>query len=156
MPPLADEILALARALLSELRGAGDIDVLPERLAEAERDVGAIVQDQLLDEARLDFEAQRLMRRGRQDPSRYAQVRHDVATTHGIVAGEAGFERMVQQVLDLFLMGESVDEVFTEDTALHDKLAAFLKGRLPDARQLAQDVGATFDTPLTGVEILEG
>jgi hypothetical protein len=123
-------IPTIAREMIAKLMQDGDIEVETLRIADAEADMAAIMREYLASEERVNQATREALERRGYDPSRFNQVKREMAEVRGFKTGDEGIEFVINQMIEFLLMSRNVEEVFSEDHILRKKSFEVMKKHL--------------------------
>ncbi|MCL2179173.1 MAG: DUF507 family protein [Proteobacteria bacterium] len=123
-------IPVIAREIVARLMQEGDVEVEPLRIADAEMDFVAIMREYLAGEERVNKAAREALERRGYEPSRFGQLKREMADVRGFKTGEEGIEYIIGQMIEFLLISRNVEEVFSEDNVLRKKIFELMKKHL--------------------------
>lgn len=112
----------LSKAVISTLRGDGDVEIEDQKLEEAELDIAAILVEYCNAEDRLNQETRDTLGRRGLSPERFGQVKRGLAEARSHKTGEEGVEYVINQMLETLMHSKNVDEVYAEDHEMRRKI----------------------------------
>ena len=110
----------------------GEIEVDPKRIADAEKDLSAIMLEYLANEERVVQATQEALARRGLDAGKFAQVKREMADVRGLKTGDEGIASLVGQLSEFLLVSRNVEEVFVPDDQLRQKIFSVMKQHLED------------------------
>lgn len=117
----------ISRETIRQLTEDGDIEVEAMRVADAEKDLSAIMREYLATEERVNQAAREALERRGGDPSKLEQVRREMADVRGFKLGDEGIEALINQMVEFLLVSRNVEEVFASDETLRRKASAVMR-----------------------------
>ena len=135
-------IPAIAREVVQTLSNEGDIEVEPLRIADAEMDMAAIMKEYLANEERVNQATREALERRGYDHSKFNQVKREMADVRGFKMGDEGIEYVIDQMIEFLLISRNVEEVFSPDTALRQKIFAIMKKHLDVDEEIDREARA--------------
>ncbi|MBX5480971.1 MAG: DUF507 family protein [Myxococcaceae bacterium] len=117
----------VSREIIQKLTAEGDIEVEPMRIADAEMDMSAIMREYLAQEERVNQATREALERRGYDASKFNQVKREMADVRGFKLGDEGIEYVINQMIEFLLVSRNVEEVFSPDTVLRQKIHALMK-----------------------------
>lgn len=117
----------VSREIIQKLTAEGDIEVEPMRIADAEMDMSAIMREYLAQEERVNQATREALERRGYDGSKFNQVKREMADVRGFKLGEEGIEYVINQMIEFLLVSRNVEEVFSQDTSLRQKIHGLMK-----------------------------
>jgi hypothetical protein len=120
----------ISREMIHLLMQDGDIEVEPNRIADAEMDLSAIMREYLTNEERVNAATREALERRGYDYSKFNQVKHEMAEVRGFKMGDEGIEYVLSQMIEFLLLSRNVEEVYSGDDVLRPKLRAIMSRHL--------------------------
>ena len=120
----------ISRESIQRLMQDGDIEVEPLRIADAEMDMSAIMREYLANEERVNQATREALERRGYDPSKFNQVKREMADVRGFKMGDEGIEFCINQMIEFLLISRNVEEVYSADNVLRQKIYAVMKKHL--------------------------
>jgi uncharacterized protein len=120
----------ISREVVQRLMQDGDIEVEPMRVADAEMDLSAIMREYLANEERVNQATREALERRGYDYSKFNQVKREMADVRGFKMGDEGIEYVINQVIEFLLISRNVEEVYSPDNVLRQKMFAAMKRHL--------------------------
>ena len=120
----------ISREVVQRLMQDGDIEVEPMRVADAEMDLSAIMREYLANEERVNQATREALERRGYDYSKFNQVKREMADVRGFKMGDEGIEYVINQVIEFLLISRNVEEVYSPDNVLRQKMFATMKRHL--------------------------
>ncbi len=120
----------ISREGIQKLMQDGDIEVETLRIADAEMDMSAIMREYLANEERVNQATREALERRGYDPSKFNQVKREMADVRGFKMGDEGIEYVINQMIEFLLISRNVEEVFSADTVLRQKFHGIMKKHL--------------------------
>jgi len=117
---------SISRQAIQLLMQDGDIQVEPVRIADAEMDLTAIMREYLTNEERVNQATREALERRGDDDSKFNQVKREMADARGFKAGDEGIQYIIDQMIEFLLISRNVEEVFSADDVLREKLRAVM------------------------------
>lgn len=117
----------VSREIIQKLTTDGDIEVEPMRIADAEMDMSAIMREYLAQEERVNQATREALERRGYDVGKFNQVKREMADVRGFKLGEEGIEYVINQMIEFLLISRNVEEVFSQDNLLRQKVHAIMK-----------------------------
>ncbi|WP_256560044.1 DUF507 family protein [Myxococcus dinghuensis] len=120
----------ISREAIQQLMQDGDIEVEPMRVADAEMDLSAIMREYLANEERVNQATREALERRGYDYSKFNQVKREMADVRGFKMGDEGIEYVINQMIEFLLISRNVEEVFSPDNSLRQKIFQVMKKHL--------------------------
>ncbi|MBM7114959.1 DUF507 family protein [[Archangium] primigenium] len=120
----------ISRECVQQLMQDGDIEVEPTRVADAEMDLSAIMREYLANEERVNQATREALERRGYDYSKFNQVKREMADVRGFKMGDEGIEYVINQMIEFLLISRNVEEVYSPDNVLRQKMFAGMKRHL--------------------------
>ena len=120
----------IAREAVQLLMQDRDIEVEPMRIADAEMDLSAIMREYLANEERVNQATREALERRGYDYSKFNQVKREMADVRGFKMGDEGIEYVINQMIEFLLISRNVEEVFSADNVLRQKIFQCMKKHL--------------------------
>ncbi len=120
----------ISRECIQKLMQDGDAEVEALRIADAEMDLSAIMREYLANEERVNQATREALERRGYDPSKFNQVKREMADVRGFKMGDDGIEYVIDQMIEFLLISRNVEEVYSPDTSLRLKIHAIMKRHL--------------------------
>ena len=135
-------IPVISRETIQLLMQDGDIEVEPMRIADAEMDLSAIMREYLTNEARGTQATREALERRGYDYSKFNQVKREMADVRGFKMGDEGIEYVINQMIEFLLISRNVEEVFSADNILRQKIFAVMKKHLDVDEEIDREARA--------------
>lgn len=120
----------ISREAIQQLMQDGDIEVEPMRVADAEMDLSAIMREYLANEERVNQATREALERRGYDYSKFNQVKREMADVRGFKMGDEGIEYVINQMIEFLLISRNVEEVYSADNVLRQKMFQGMKKHL--------------------------
>ncbi|WP_267967891.1 DUF507 family protein [Myxococcus stipitatus] len=120
----------ISREAIQQLMQDGDIEVEPMRVADAEMDLSAIMREYLANEERVNQATREALERRGYDYSKFNQVKREMADVRGFKMGDEGIEYVINQMIEFLLISRNVEEVYSADNSLRQKIFQVMKRHL--------------------------
>ncbi|GMT96279.1 hypothetical protein KH5H1_03980 [Corallococcus caeni] len=120
----------ISREAIQQLMQDGDIEVEPMRVADAEMDLSAIMREYLANEERVNQATREALERRGYDYSKFNQVKREMADVRGFKMGDEGIEYVINQMIEFLLISRNVEEVYSPDNVLRQKMFQGMKKHL--------------------------
>ncbi|MFB1484356.1 MULTISPECIES: DUF507 family protein [unclassified Corallococcus] len=120
----------ISREAIQQLMQDGDIEVEPMRVADAEMDLSAIMREYLANEERVNQATREALERRGYDYSKFNQVKREMADVRGFKMGDEGIEYVINQMIEFLLISRNVEEVYSADNGLRQKINQVMKKHL--------------------------
>src|ERR1041384_2773159 len=120
----------ISRECIQRLMQDGDIEVETLRIADAEMDMSAIMREYLANEERVNQATREALERRGYDHGKFNQVKREMADVRGFKMGDEGIEFVINQMIEFLLISRHVEEVFSPDNVLRQKIHAVMKKHL--------------------------
>src|SRR5919197_3233788 len=133
---------AIARDVIATLMADGDVEVEPMRIADAEMDMSAIMREYLANEERVNQATREALERRGYDPSKFNQVKREMADVRGFKMGDEGIEYVINQMIEFLLISRNVEEVSAQDNILRQKIFALMKKHLDVDEEIDKEARA--------------
>src|SRR5690606_6278112 len=135
-------IPVISRECVQALMKEGDIEVEPMRVADAEMDMSAIMREYLANEERVNQATREALERRGYDASKFNQVKREMADVRGFKLGEEGIEYVINQMIEFLLISRNVEEVYSPDNVLRQKIYALMKKHLDIDEEIDKEARA--------------
>src|SRR5947209_14465303 len=123
-------IPAIAREVVQRLMQDGDIEVETMRIADAVKEMYAIMREYLANEERVNQATREALERRGYDHSRFNQVKREMAEVRGFKTGDDGIDYIINQMIEFLLISRNVEEVYAEDHQIRKKIYQVFKKHL--------------------------
>ena len=120
----------ISRECIQKLMQEGDVEVEPLRIADAEMDMSAIMREYLANEERVNQATREALERRGYDYSKFNQVKREMADVRGFKMGDEGIEFVINQMIEFLLISRNIEEVFSPDNVIRQKIFAIMKKHL--------------------------
>jgi len=120
----------VSREIVQKLAQENDLEVEPMRVNDAEMDLSAIMREYLTLEERVNQATREALERRGYDQSKFNQVKREMADVRGFKMGDEGIEYVINQMIEFLLISRNVEEVFSPDNVLRQKIFALMKKHL--------------------------
>jgi uncharacterized protein len=120
----------ISREIIQKLAQETDVEVEPMRVNDAEMDLSAIMREYLTLEERVNQATREALERRGYDQSKFNQVKREMADVRGFKMGDEGIEYVINQMIEFLLISRNVEEVFSPDNVLRQKIFALMKKHL--------------------------
>jgi uncharacterized protein len=120
----------ISRECIQQLMQDGDVEVEPMRVADAEMDLSAIMREYLANEERVNQATREALERRGYDYSKFNQVKREMADVRGFKMGDEGIEYVINQMIEFLLISRNVEEVYSADNVLRQKIYVVMKKHL--------------------------
>ena len=124
----SSKIPSIASDLLRKLKEAGDIEV--SDMNEAQLDVEAVLKEYLRLDRDLTEKSKDLMEKRKLPYEQFQKIKRAMMEERDFGSGEDMPRYLANQILEAFMHSASVEEVFTEDVELRQKLQVILRKHL--------------------------
>ena len=135
-------IPTIAREVIQTLMQDGDVEIETLRIADAEMDMAAIMKEYLAAEERVNAATREALDRRGYDHSRFNQVKREMADVRGFKMGDEGIEYVINQMIEFLLISRNVEEVFSADNVLRQKIYAVMKKHLDVDEEIDREARA--------------
>jgi hypothetical protein len=132
----------ISREIVQKLTADGDVEVEPMRIADAEMDMSAIMREYLANEERVNQATREALERRGYDPSKFNQVKREMADVRGFKMGEEGIEYVINQMIEFLLVSRNVEEVYAQDNILRQKIHQVMKKHLDVDEEIDKEARA--------------
>ncbi|UCD84448.1 MAG: DUF507 family protein [Deltaproteobacteria bacterium] len=112
----------IATEIVDLLIKDGDIEVETPNREEVAQDIVAVMNEYLQTDSRLNEEVSDLMARKGIPATEFGRVKKILMEEKGIKTGDEGIEWAIDQILQSFMIGSHVEEVYTEDRFMKSKI----------------------------------
>jgi hypothetical protein len=133
------KIPQIAHDVIHRLSEEGDIEVLPERREEAERDLAAIMEEFLRRDMAMRDRIRDEMAARNVPYSDYGRVRKRIAEEMNHPSGDDIERFLCRQFLENMLITPNIDEVFSDDQDMHKKVMEVLRSHDVDERAIREE-----------------
>jgi hypothetical protein len=116
------KVPVIAAECIQRLVQDGDIEIEPERRADAEADLVAIMEDHLRRDNDLRDAIRDRMSRGGIPYDQYGKVRNELAEKRAHPTNDDIERYLARQFAEALMISPSIDEVFADDQVLYKKL----------------------------------
>jgi len=121
---------SIARDSIATLIRDGDVEIEPMRVADAEKDLSAIMREYLTSEAQVAAATREALARRGLDESAFERVHREMADVRGFKTGDEGIEYVIDRMIEFLLVSRNVEEVFAGDAVLRAKLREVMSTHL--------------------------
>ena len=132
----------ISRECIQKLMQDGDAEVEALRIADAEMDLSAIMREYLANEERVNQATREALERRGYDPSKFNQVKREMADVRGFKMGDEGIEYVIDQMIEFLLISRNVEEVFSPDNVLRQKIHTIMKKHLDVDEEIDREARA--------------
>lgn len=136
------QIPRLSEEIIGTLVRESDIEVVPANMAEAAKDLQAIMDEYLRQESKLVQEVRDVMHEGQITYDQFGKVKSKLADERAHPTGDDGIRWIINQILEGFMISNHVDEVFSEDFLMRRKMMILFKRHLIDEADLDKEARA--------------
>lgn len=136
-PKRFDQVAAEIVSLLTE---DGDIEVEAPNREEVVQDIVAIMSEYLNTESRIREEVSELMAQRGIPSSEFGRVKRILMEEKGLKTGDEGIEWLIDQILQSFMVGSHVEEVYAEDRLMKRKILSIFKKHFDIEEELDKEV----------------
>jgi hypothetical protein len=133
---------SISREAIQLLMQDRDIEVEPVRATDAEMDLSAIMREYLTNEERVNQATREALERRGYDYSKFNQVKREMADVRGFKMGDEGIEYVINQMIEFLLISRNVEEVFSADNILRQKIFAVMKKHLDVDEEIDREARA--------------
>jgi hypothetical protein len=88
------------------------------------------MREYLTQEERVNQATREALERRGYDQSKFNQVKREMADVRGFKMGDEGVEYVINQMIEFLLISRNVEEVFSPDNVLRQKIFAIMKKHL--------------------------
>ncbi|MFN7952279.1 MAG: DUF507 family protein [bacterium] len=134
------KIEPLAKDILGTLNAARDIEVAPDRVAEAELDVRAILDQYVRVDSEVLDRAKDLVQQRNLPQTELGRVRRIVAEERKHKVGDDGVDWLIDQIIEGFMVSANVDEVFADDPTLRRHIHDVMRKHLEEDNAIDVEV----------------
>ena len=120
----------VSREIIQKLAQENDLEVEPMRVNDAEMDLSAIMREYLSLEEKVNQATREALERRGYDASKFNQVKREMADVRGFKMGDEGIEYVINQMIEFLLISRNVEEVFSADNVLRQKIFGLMKKHL--------------------------
>ncbi len=136
-PKRFDQVAAEIVNLLTE---DGDIEVETPNRDEVAQDIVAIMSEYLNTESRIREEVSEIMGQRGIPSSEFGRVKRILMEEKGLKTGDEGIEWLIDQILQSFMVGSHVEEVYAEDRLMKRKILSIFKKHFDIEDKLDKEV----------------
>ncbi len=136
-PKRFDQVAAEIVILLTE---DGDIEVETPNRDEVAQDIVAIMSEYLNTESRIREEVSEIMGQRGIPSSEFGRVKRILMEEKGLKTGDEGIEWLIDQILQSFMVGSHVEEVYAEDRLMKRKILSIFKKHFDIEDKLDKEV----------------
>lgn len=143
------QIPKLSAEIIHTLIAAGELEVEPSKVPEAEADVGSVMEEYLRNDMKVLNRAKDILSARRESREALGRLRREVATETNHLLGDEGIRWMQHQIIECLVASPNVEEVFGDDVSLlkrirdsfdkvlvsEDVLDAEVRGRLKNIQE---------------------
>ncbi len=133
------QVPRLAEDIVQTLVRDEDIEIRPERMAEAIQDVRAIMDEYLRQESKIVQEVRDLMHERQITYDQFGKIKAQVCEERGHPSGDDGIRWIAGQILEAFMISANVEEVYTEDYVMRRKMMVIFRRHLIDEADLDRE-----------------
>jgi hypothetical protein len=136
-------IPAIAKDVIEKLNDAGDIEVLSENKAEAEKDLVSIMEEYLRRDYQLRDAVKEAMAAGGISYDKYGKMRSRLAEEWNHPTGESVAKFLARQFIENFMISRFIEEVYAEDGILWRKTLDLIRSHDVNEEALREEAKAT-------------
>ncbi len=133
-------IPVIASKIASTLLSDHDIEVDRSRLEEVELDIRAILEEYLRTESKVVEKTRELMEARGLPYGEFAKTKRGIADQMKFVTGDDGLFWLAGQIIESFLIGDHVEEVYAPDHVMRRKIMQVFRENLVDEAELDTEV----------------
>ena len=134
------KIPMLISDLISELRKAELVDILPANVSEVELDIESVLKEYLRAERQLTEEAKDIAHSKGLDYSAHQKIRRQLAERRKFGLYEESVGYIANQIIETLLHTRHVEEIFAEDNELRSAIVPVLRRHMTDGNAIDQEV----------------
>jgi len=117
----------ISERIVRKLSGDGDIEVADDKLEEAAMDASSVFRSYVEEEKKINDTVKDQMEKRGLSQKDFMRVKEAVAKDRNFKLGDEGIDFVINQIIELFMMTENVDEVYSEDHVIRKKIFDILK-----------------------------
>jgi len=136
------KIEPIAKAIIDRLATDGDVDILPEKREEAEKDLIAIMDEYRRRDHQLRESVRDHMSNRQLPYSEQGRTRKRMADQMGHPIGDDVERFLTRQFLECLLVSPNVEEVYEEDPIMHRKVIEVLREHDVDEQAIREEAMA--------------
>lgn len=133
------KVPVIAQESIEVLVRDGDIEVLPERKEEAQRDLEAIMEDYLRRDGDLREAIRDHMANESLPYNEYGKTRSKLAESWGHPVGDDVERYLVRQFVENLMISPNIDEIYEEDRVIYKKLMEVVRSHDVDEEAIREE-----------------
>ncbi|MEW6776949.1 MAG: DUF507 family protein [Bdellovibrionota bacterium] len=133
-------IPVIASKIVSALISDRDIAVDRAHVEDVELDIRAIIEEYLRTEQKVVEKTREIMEKQGLSYSEFAKTKRQVAEQNNLVTGDEAFYWLAGQIVESFMIGSHVEDVYSPDNVLRRKIVTVFRDNLVDEAELDKEV----------------
>jgi hypothetical protein len=133
------KIPVIAQEVIERLSADGDIEVLPERKEEAERDLIAIMEEYRRQDFALRDRIRDYMAARKVPYSEFGRTKKQLAEQMDHPIGDDVERFLCRQFIENMMITPNIEEVYEEDQVIHRKVMEVLRSHHVDEREIREE-----------------
>lgn len=117
----------LAKDTLRSMVKDGAIELIQDRIQEAEMDVESVLREYHRQEREIHEQAKDVLAARQLDYSQLRRVKMQLAKQRGMKLDDEGYEYLMSQIIEILFHSNNVNEIFQDDTGLRRRMLPILK-----------------------------
>jgi hypothetical protein len=134
------KIKPIAEEIVNGLVKDEDIEVPAEQVAEVVLDVEAIIKEYLRMEEEIASQAREMIQKRGISYTEFGKLKRMIAEEKGFEMGDKAIIWITNQIIESFMYNNRVEEVYTEDRDLRQKIAKVFDTQLGIAEEVDREV----------------
>lgn len=134
------KIKPIAEDIVNSLVREEDIEVPPEEVPEVILDVEAIIKEHLRMEEEIASQAREMIQKRGISYTEFGKLKRMIAEEKGFESGDKAIIWITNQIIESFMYNNRVEEVYTEDHRLRQKIAKVFDTHLGIALEVDREV----------------
>ena len=117
----------LAKDTLRSMVKDGAIELIQDRIQEAEMDVESVLREYHRQEREIHEQAKDVLAARQLDYSQLRRVKMQLAKQRGMKLDDEGYEYLMTQIIEMLFHSNNVNEIFQDDPGLRRRMLPILK-----------------------------
>lgn len=134
------QVPKLSAEIIKRLVDGEDIDIEQTRIPEAEKDIGAVIEEYLRNDMRVLNRAKDLLADRRESRESLGRIRREIAVEENHQLGDEGIRWVQHQIIECLIASPNVEEIYGDDVALLKRIREAFDKVLISEEDLDQEV----------------
>lgn len=117
----------LSKDLLRSLIKDGAIELVADRMQEAEMDIESVLREYHRQEREVHEQAKDILSSRQMDFSNLRRVKSQLAQQRGIKIDDEGYDYLIDQIVEMMFHSHNVEEIYSADAELRRRLLPVMK-----------------------------